>query len=127
MKEVKIMNDESSKCSNYEGLFIFQEEEKLKEHLETCENCREEHEKQMKISSLVKEAAPYYLERERRRKMMRSARKLACCLIAFAGLSAFTSIKMYDNYKYQYQTDSSQESSVSEMGLPVDEYGFLYI
>ena len=114
---------ENDKCSKYEGLFVFQDEEKFNEHLEHCRDCREEHQKYLKISSLVKEAAPVYLEREEKKKMMRSAKKLACCLIAFIGLSAFTGYKMYDNYAYQENIE--QDSIAAEMGLPVDEYGFL--
>ena len=34
-----------NKCSKYEGLFVFSDEETLKKHLEECEDYRKEAEK----------------------------------------------------------------------------------
>lgn len=119
------MENENNKCDKYESYFVFQDEEKFKEHLNSCENCKQEHERYLKISSLVKEVAPIYLEREKENKikMMNAAKKLAACFVLFVSLTAFTGYKMYDNYVYQVSLE--QESTVSEMGLPIDEYGFL--
>ncbi len=117
------MNNKDNKCNKYEGFFVFQNEENFNEHINNCEVCKKEHEKYLKISSLVKEIAPKYLERENHKKMMKSAQRLACCLVAFLGLSVFTGYKLYDNYVYTVNLE--QESTVSEIGLPVDEYGFL--
>ena len=41
------------KCSKYEGLFIFSDEETLKKHIEECPECRAEHEKMQKVSELI--------------------------------------------------------------------------
>lgn len=43
------MND---KCSKYEGLFIFSDDETLKKHLLECEECRREQEKWIEFQSL---------------------------------------------------------------------------
>ncbi len=117
------MNNNDNKCDKYEGFFVFQNQEQFDKHIKNCEDCKKEHEKYLKISSLVKEVAPIYLERENKKKMMSAAKRLACCLVVFVGLSAFTGYKVYDNYTYQVSLE--QESSVSDMGLPTDEYGFL--
>ena len=34
-----------NKCSKYEGLFVFSDEETFKKHLEECSDCQLEHEK----------------------------------------------------------------------------------
>lgn len=117
------MTDNKNRCDKYEGCFVFKNEEELNEHIKECESCREEHEKYLKVSELIKEVTPAYLERESKKKMMTAAKRLACCFVLFIGLSAFTGYKIYDNYTYQVSME--EESSVSEMGLPIDEYGFL--
>ena len=50
----------TEKCSKYEAYFTFASEEDFQKHLEECEDCRKEHEKMQKISSLVQEVKPYY-------------------------------------------------------------------
>ena len=42
----------NKKCSKYEGLFTFSDEETLKKHIETCEDCRKEQEVMDKVSDL---------------------------------------------------------------------------
>ena len=39
------------KCTKYEALFTFRDEEELNEHIQECEDCRLEHEKMQKVSS----------------------------------------------------------------------------
>ena len=63
-----------------------------------------------------------YLKKQETKRVS-SLKKLACCFIIFAGLSAFTGYKVYDNYSYQYDMDDN--SYVSALGLPIDDYGFL--
>ena len=52
------MNED--KCTKYEGLFIFSDEETLQQHVEKCEECKKEHEKMQKVSSLLSEVKLYY-------------------------------------------------------------------
>ena len=124
MKEEQYMDNEN-KCNKYEGFFVFQNEEAFNEHLEHCPDCRQEHEKYMKVSALVKEVAPIYLKKKYKDKIS-AIKRLACCFVLFVGITAFTGYKVYDNYDFQvnYAEDSYV---ISTMGLPVDDYGFLEI
>ncbi len=116
--------DNENKCNKYEAFFIFQDEEAFNIHLKTCPDCQKEHEKYMKVSSLVKEAAPEYLEIIKT-KRKNNLKKIACCLILFAGLTSLTALKAYDNYSFQ--VNFAQDSYIGTLGLPVDDYGFLEI
>ena len=60
--------DNEKKCDKYEALFVFQGEDALHKHLEECEECKKEYEKQLKISALVKEVAPEYLAKRHNKK-----------------------------------------------------------
>ena len=50
----------TEKCTKYEALFTFGNEETLKSHIESCEDCRHEQEIMDKVSDLLKEVKPYY-------------------------------------------------------------------
>lgn len=117
------MNNEN-KCDKYEGFFVFQNEEVFNEHLKHCPDCQKEHEKLLKVSALVKEVAPVYLEKKKREKIS-VMKKLAFCFVAFVGLTAYTGYMAYDDYTFK--TMVVEDSYVSTMGLPVDDYGFLEI
>ncbi len=121
MKEVMSMDNEK-KCNKYEALFIFSDDEAFNNHVKDCPDCQKEHEKYLKVSKLIKEVAPVYLERMKEKKN-NNLKKLACCFIAFIGLTSFSCFKMYDNYVAEMNADF--DSCVSAIGLPVDEYGFL--
>lgn len=116
--------DNQKKCDKYEAFFIFKDEEAFFEHLKNCPDCQKEHEKFMKVSKLVKEAAPVYLKKRTPKNNI--AKRIACCFILFIGITAFTGYQAYDNYSFQI--NSVEDSYISTMmGLPVDEYGFLEI
>ncbi len=123
MKEEFFMNEEN-KCDKYESFFIFKNEEEFMHHIKNCPDCQKEYDKQMRISQLVKEAGAAYLKRKQQNKVS-AARKLACCFVLFAGLTAFTGINIYDNYVVQQ--DIIDNSCISMLGLPIDDYGFLEI
>lgn len=115
--------DNEKKCDKYEALFVFQGEGALNKHLEECEECKKEHEKQLKISKLVKEVAPEYLAKRYNKKNV-AIKRLAACFIVFVGLTGtYTGLNLYSNIDVQANTD--EDSYVSTMGLPIDEYGFL--
>lgn len=121
MKEEKTMSDDK-KCDKYEAYFTFKSEEEFQNHLKECPDCQKEHELQKKVSALIKEAAPVYLKRQEKKKIS-NIRKLACCFVLFVGLSAFTGYKIYD--ENSFQANNPDESYISLIGLPTDDYGFL--
>lgn len=112
------------KCDKYEAYFVFRDEEAFYEHIENCEDCRKEHEKYSKVSNLVKEVAPQYLKKMEKAKI-NNVKKLACCFIAFVGLTSFSGYKIYD--EYSFQVSSVENSYIEDIGLPIDDYGFLEI
>jgi len=78
------------------------------------------------ISKLIQEAKPLYFARKKRRKILTSAGAfMCCCLIVFT-----TSFKqnglIYDVWAEEVYT-ASNGSVIEDMGLPVDEYGLLWI
>ena len=113
-------NEENKKCNGYESVFMFLNDEDFQKHLETCESCRKEHEKMQKISELIQEAKPYIKAKRKKNKLI----KVACALslVCFTSLSVpflFNANQIYDDIV------ASNSPSIEEMGLPVDEYGFL--
>lgn len=116
--------ENQNKCNKYEALFVFNNEEALYEHIQNCPDCKSEHEKQLKVSLLVKEVAGEYLKkREQNKKMMTLLKKVACFLVVIAGLSCYTGYSVYDYNSFQ--VSSADESYIYNMGLPTDEYGLL--
>lgn len=117
--EVKQMKE---KCNKYEALFTFADDETLLKHIESCDDCRKEHEKMQKVSNLLKEVKPYY--REKRRNIAKV--KVACALFAIC-LSGVTlgvinlNTDISDTIKY------GSVLSAEDLGLPVDSYGFIMV
>ncbi len=118
------MDNENKKCDKYEGLFVFRNDDELNEHLKECSECREEHEKLLKVSALVKEVAPVYLAKKQKEKT-NTLKKIACFIMAFSVITAFAGYKVYDEYRYQANT--TDDSYVTTLGLPTDDYGFFEI
>lgn len=113
------------KCNGYESMFTFLNEEDFLKHLETCEECKAEHEKMLRVSELIQEAKPYIKHNNKRTKILKSA--CAAFVVVFATLSL--PIFTFGTNIYENVTASNGQISLTaeEMGLPVDEYGFLYI
>ena len=113
------------KCNKYESYFVFRNEEEFNSHLNECSDCREEHEKMLKVSNLVKEVAPIYLQKEQKKKS-NVLKRIACGFVLFMGITTYTGYNMYTDYTFEVNT--ADESYIeSTMGLPIDEYGFLEI
>lgn len=110
------------KCTKYEALFTFRSEEDLMEHIKTCPDCQEEHEKMQKISELLQEVKPYYISKRKNLAKL----KIACALLMIfitgttAGLINLNS-DISDTLKY------GATLSAEDMGLPVDSYGLITI
>ena len=120
-EDYKMENEK--KCNKYEGMFVFSDEQSFNEHIASCNDCQKEHQKYERVSQLIKEVAPVYLKREKQKKIS-AIKKLACCFVLFVGLTGgYTGYYMYDINSFQVET--ADESYINEMGLPIDEYGFL--
>lgn len=110
------------KCSKYEGLFIFSDDETLQEHLLECEECRKEQEKMDRVSELIQEVKPYYLAKTKKKIVLKAM--CASILFLFTILS-FGVIENYEDMKdtLQYGTVLSAE----DLGFPVDSYGLITV
>ncbi len=110
------------KCTKYEGLFIFADNETFTNHLKECDDCKVEHEKMLKVSELIQEAKPYFMER--RKSIARF--KIACAICAMflsgtvLGVINFNT-DISDTIKY------GTTLSAQDLGLPVDSYGLLMV
>lgn len=110
------------KCNKYEALFTFGNEQKLQEHLETCEDCRKEQEMMDKVSNLLKEVKPYYIAKRRNTAKL----KIACAMLTIILCTATLGV-------VNFNTDVSDiikygnTLSAEDLGLPVDAYGLLMV
>lgn len=111
-----------NKCSKFEGLFIFSDEEKLKEHLNECEECRIEYEKMQKVSDLIQEVKPYYTKKRNNLKKMRAI-AAALFIILFAGTFGF----IYTNEDLSEALMYGETLTAEDLGFPVDSYGLLMV
>lgn len=112
----------NKKCRQYEGLMTFGTEEQLLAHIETCEDCKAEHERMQKVSSLIQEVAPSIKEKRRNN----SRAKLACASFALIFLVSTLSVinlnpDIRDTITYGHTL------SVEDYGLPVDSYGLIMV
>ena len=111
-----------NKCSKYEGLFVFSNEETQHKHLEECGECREEHEKMQKVSDLLSEVKFHYrLQAKKIRKV--KAVCIALCLICFSTSLGFVTndADLVDALIY------GESLSAEDLGFPVDSYGLLVV
>ena len=111
-----------NKCSKYEGLFIFSDEAKLNEHLQECEDCRKEHEKMQKVSDLIQEVKPYFLEKRNR---LRRIRAIAAVLFIMFFSATFGII--YTNEDLSESLMYGETLTAEDLGFPVDSYGLLMV
>lgn len=110
------------KCRQYEGLFIFQDEENLLEHIKTCEDCRAEYEKMEKVSSLIQEAAPMIKQKHKNKSRL----KLACASFALIFLVSTLSV-INLNTDIRDKIMYGHTLTVEDYGLPVDSYGLIMV
>ena len=111
-----------NKCSKYEGLFVFSDEKTFNEHIESCEDCKQEHEKMQKVSELLGEVKFYY-KSHRKRVMKIKAICAAFCLVllsATCGIATNDS-DLVDALMY------GETLSAEDLGFPVDSYGLLMV
>lgn len=113
----------NNECNKYEWYFTTKSEEEFQEHLNECPVCRRIHETMLKAGQCVKEVSEVYLKR--RKKHVTAMKAVACVLTIFVFFGGFMGYELYSSYSFQ--VNSLDNSVISEMGLPVDEYGFLSI
>lgn len=112
----------TDKCSKYEALFTFSDEEILKHHIENCEDCKKEQELMDKVSDLLKEVKPYYISKRKNTAKL----KIACAMAAIMLCTAVMGV-------VNFNTDVSDiikygnTLSAEDLGLPVDAYGLLMV
>lgn len=111
-----------NKCSKYEGLFVFSDEETLLKHLEECPECRAEHEKMQKVSELIGETKFYYRSKTKREKKL----KAVCALAIFMFFSASFGIITNDS-DFADSLMYGDSLSAEDLGFPVDSYGLLMV
>lgn len=110
------------KCIKYEALFTFGNDDALKRHVETCEDCANEQVLMDKISGLLNEVKPYYKNQRRKTAKL----KMACAVMAILfsgtvlGVVNFNS-DVSDTIKY------GTTLSADDFGFPVDSYGLLMV
>ena len=111
-----------NKCSKYEGLFVFSDNGTFEKHLESCEDCKLEHEKMQKVSDLLNEVKFYYRARAKKIRKIKAV-CAALCLICFS-----TSFGVVTNDGDFVDALMYGESlSAEDLGFPVDSYGLLVV
>ena len=110
------------KCSKYEGLFIFSDEETLKKHVEECAECKSEQAQMDKVSDLLGEVKFYYRAKNKRKNTL----KIACASMFLIFFSAtFGIIANNDDIADSLMYGNSL--SAEDLGFPVDSYGLLMV
>ena len=118
----------NNNCNKYQYLFIFSDEEYLKEHIKNCPDCAKKHEISEKTANLVKEIKPYIINENINKKRLVllkscSAVVLLCICLSWMVKSHYQSISSYQSILLMVK----ESSIINEMGLPVDEYGLLQV
>ncbi|MCM1003084.1 MAG: hypothetical protein NC408_01945 [Candidatus Gastranaerophilales bacterium] len=111
-----------NKCSKYEGLFVFSDEETLKKHIEECDECKQEHEKMEKVSDLLGEVKFYYKAKQRKLKKLRAV-CAALFLVVFSTTFCVTAMDSDLSDILAYGDTLSAE----DLGFPVDSYGLIMV
>ena len=117
--EEKKMKD---KCTKYEALFTFSDEEYLKNHLKDCEECQKEQEKMDKVSKLLQEVK---FELIKKRKSTAKA-KFACAMLALLMGGTLLGIINF-NQDVSDILHYGQTLSSEDYGFPVDSYGLIMV
>lgn len=106
------------KCKKYEGLFVFAQEQELLNHIQTCNDCRLEHEKMQRVSELIQEIKPYYKKNKFKKMQVASI-----FFIVLLGGIVFTGL----NGNFQSENTLTYDLSAEELGFPTDDYGFIMV
>lgn len=114
-----------NKCNKYEAYFTFSNEEDFQKHLQECEDCRKQFEKEQRLSELIKDSASTYNKLKQKNSLKKSLVKTACALLVFSTLGLYTGINLQEKSEYQkFMTNNTETSIIAQEGLPTDEFGF---
>ena len=110
------------KCTKYEALYTFGNDEMLKEHIAGCEDCKKEHEQQIRISELLAEVKPYYLAKRKNMAKLKAACAIFAILLSGTTLGVINlNTDISDTIKY------GNSLSAEDLGFPVDAYGLIMV
>lgn len=110
------------KCSKYEALFTFSDEDELEQHLQNCEECRKEQEMMDRVSELIQEVKPELIKRRK----FSAKLKVACAAFAIV-LSGVTLGVINLNTDIADTLRYGQVLSIEDYGFPVDSYGLIMV
>lgn len=123
-------NTNMEKCTKYEELFVASDENALLEHIKICPDCAREHEKMRKVSGLIKEVSFSY--RAQQKRVTASIVSIAASF--FMVFLAFFAVQIATPNSFVNETIATVSNgaygvdySYEQMGLPVDEYGFIAV
>lgn len=118
------------KCNKYEAYYLFGSSDEFEEHLKNCPYCREEREKERKLSYLLNFASEECksLEQNRHRFNLLKAACFALLIItigSYTGYNTYLTNKLNQNYSYAIiSADDFNSTVLSKKGYPTDRYGF---
>ena len=112
----------TNKCTKYETLFTFADEKTFLEHIENCPDCKAEHERMQKVSELIRNAKPYFIQKRRN-----FAKVKAACAIFVMFLSATTLGVINLNTDISDTIRYGTTLSAEDLGIPVDSYGLVMV
>ena len=111
-----------NKCSKYEGLFVFSDEETLMKHVEECEDCKLEHEKMQKVSNLLGEVKFHYRSKQNR---IRKIKAVCAALFLVVFTTTFSFVSMDDDFTDMLVYGNTL--SAEDYGFPVGSYGLIMV
>ena len=112
-----------NKCNKYETLFIFSDEQTLEEHVQNCDECRQEHEKMQKVSYMLDEVKMYYYAK--RKKTIKHLR--IACVFVFLFVSLVSVGLVANQEDFTEALMYGDTLSAEDLGFPVDSYGLLMV
>ena len=112
----------NKKCSKYEGLFVFSDEMTFNQHILECNDCKLEHEKMQKVSSLLDEVKFYYRSKNKQKRKLKAICALLLFMVFTATFNVFSNDSdLADSLMY------GETLSAEDLGFPVDSYGLLMV
>lgn len=113
----------TKKCSKFESLFIFSDDDTLQKHISECDDCKCAYDEMNKVSELIQEVRPYYLEKQ---KTKYNAVRVACIMFAFI-ISGVTFHFADMNYGIIDTITYGSQLTADDLGFRTDDYGLIMV